>query len=606
MRSLRRLGILTVLALAACASPRAALPAPDVPGVEVDAGLVEPWAPPPLPVAVDFDASPEDVARDVLSTLTLRERVAQLVMPWIDGPYWALDHEAMGAALRLAADERVGGFVIGIGTSPYDVAAKLNALQAVARIPLLMAADLESGPSSRIRGGTAFPGNMALGASGREQDAYDVGRVIALEGRAVGLHMTFAPVVDVNNNPANPIINTRSFGEDPHQVGRLAAAFIRGLHDHGMLATAKHFPGHGDTGTDSHIALPVIAADRTRLDSVELVPFRMAVQADVDAVMSAHIALPALTGGSTPATFSSLLLDTLLRRDIGFRGLVVTDALEMGAIVAQYGAGPAAVGALQAGADILLMPTSVPDAVAAVVAAVERGALTEARVDASVLRILTLKARQDLFRRRFTDLSAIARVVGRQEHLQLARDITARTIVLARDALGMVPLAPPPDRRSRVLVVAYGDEAQTGVGTAFVAALRAGGVRPVVLRLWPASGPASFDSVRTAAAGATVVFVAAPRPAAWRPDAVNIPDAVAALVDELARAPGAPVIGVSFGSPYLLRQIPNVSAFLLAWAGTEWAERAAAAALLGHAPISGRMPVSLPPMVRIGWGIERR
>ncbi len=604
MRSRRRLGILTALALAACASRRAGLPAPDVTGMDVDAAPVGAWAPPPLPVPVDFDAAPEEVARDVLRTLTLREKAAQLVMPWIDGPYWALDHEAMSAALRLAADEGVGGFVIGIGTSPYDVAAKLNALQAVARIPLLMAADLESGPSSRIRGGTAFPGNMALGASGREQDAYAVGRVIALEGRAVGLHMTFAPVVDVSNNPANPIINTRSFGEDPRQVGRLAAAFIRGLHDHGMLATAKHFPGHGDTGTDSHIALPVIAADRPRLDSVELVPFRMAVQAGVDAVMSAHIALPALTGGSTPATFSTLLLDTLLRRDIGFRGLVVTDALEMGAIVAQYGAGPAAVGALQAGADVLLMPTSVPDAVAAVVAAVERGAVTEARVDASVLRILTLKARQNLFRRRFTDLSAIARVVGRQEHLQLARDVTARAIVLARDALGMVPLAP--DRRSRVLVVAYGDEAQTGLGTAFAAALRAGGVRPVVLRLWPASGPASFDSVRTAAAGATVVFVAAPRPAAWRPDAVNIPDPVAALVDELARAPGAPVIGVSLGSPYLLRQIPNVSAYLLAWAGTEWAERAAAAALLGQAPISGRMPVSLPPMVRIGWGIERR
>ncbi len=546
----------------------------------------------------------EDVARDVLRTLTLRQKVAQMVMPWIDGPYWALDNEAMTAALRLAADEGVGGFVMGIGTSPYDVAAKLNALQAVARIPLLMAADLESGPSSRIRGGTAFPGNMALGASGRDQDAYDVGRVIAVEGRAVGFHMTFSPVVDVNNNPANPIINTRSFGEDPWQVGRLAAAFIRGLHDHGMLATAKHFPGHGDTGTDSHVALPVIAADRTRLDSVELVPFRLAVQANVDAVMTAHIALPALTGGSTPATLSPMLLDTLLRRDLGFRGLVVTDALEMGAIVAQYGAGPAAVGALQAGADLLLMPTSVPDAVTAIVTAVERGTVSEARVDASALRILILKARQGLFRQRYTDLGAIARVVGRQDHVQLAREVTARSIVLARDGMGLVPLEAV--RRSRLLVVAYGDEAQGNVGTAFVAALRAGGARPTVLRLWPASGPASFDSVRTAAAGATVVFIAAPRPAAWRPDAVNIPDAVAALVDELARAPGAPVIGVSFGSPYLLGQIPNVGAYLLAWSGSEWAERAAAAALLGQAPISGRMPVSLPPTVPMGWGIERR
>ncbi|HWO88572.1 MAG TPA: glycoside hydrolase family 3 N-terminal domain-containing protein, partial [Gemmatimonadales bacterium] len=276
-----------VLALAAC-GPGSPAPPPDVeplpgPGERV---VIQ-------PEVADIRGAAElrhATSLPSIAEMSLRDKAAQLVMPWIDGAYWADDNEAMEAALRLVEEQRVGGFVMGIGTSPYDVAAKLNRLQRASRLPLLMAADLESGPSMRIRGGTTFPGNMALGATGRVDDAYDVGRVIATEGRAVGFHMAFAPVVDVNNNPANPIINTRSFGEDPVQVGRLAAAFIRGLHDHGMLATAKHFPGHGDTGTDSHVALPVITVSRGRLDSLELVPFRVAVEAGVDAVMSAHIA----------------------------------------------------------------------------------------------------------------------------------------------------------------------------------------------------------------------------------------------------------------------------------------------------------------------------
>ncbi len=538
-------------------------------------------------------------------SLSLRERAAQLIMPWIGGEYWAADDSAMAAALRLAADEGVGGFVVGLGGSAYDLAAKFNTLQRAAKLPLLIAADLESGPSARIRGGTAFPGNMALGASGRERDAYDVGGVIALEGRAVGVHMVFAPVVDVNNNPANPIINIRSFGEDPARVGALASAFIRGLREHGMLATAKHFPGHGDTGTDAHIALPVISAGRARLDSVELVPFRSAVRAGVDAVMSAHIAMPGLTGGSDlPATLSGAVLDTLLRGDLGFRGLVVTDALNMGAIVARYGAAQSAVLALKAGADILLMPTDARQAINAVVAAVERGELSEARLDSSVARVLAAKARAGLFRRRLADLGVIPRVVGIRAHEDLARQVTQRTIVLVRDSLNLVPLAA--ERRRRAVVIAYGDENNAGIGGAFAAALRAGGAgRVQTLRLWPASGPASYDSARTAAAQASAVFVlVAARPAAWRPDAVTMPDSLAALITQLARA-GAPVITVALGSPYLLNQVPLTPGYLAAWAANEATERAAADAILGNAEITGRLPVALPPDYPRGAGLTR-
>jgi beta-N-acetylhexosaminidase len=588
--------------LVSCA--HAVPPAPTFPEPEattvVEVVVPDLTVPPPREV---FDAIPP------LAALPLREKVAQMIMPWFSGEYWAADADLMVAAMRQVQEEGVGGFVVGLGGSAYDLAAKFNALQRASKLPLFIAADLEAGPSTRIRFATAFPGNMALGASGRDQDAYDTGAIIALEGRAVGINFVFAPVVDVNNNPANPIINIRSYGQDPAQVGNLAGAFIRGLREHGMLATAKHFPGHGDTGIDSHIALPVIAAGRARLDSVELVPFRTAMRAGVDAVMSAHIAMPGLTSGSDiPATLSGAVLDTLLRHDLGFGGLVVTDALNMGAIVAKYGAAQSAVLALEAGADILLMPTDAHSAIEAVVAAVERGEVSEARIDSSVARIFAAKARTGLFRQRLVDLNAIPRVVGIRAHQDAAQGIAQRALVLVKDSLGAVPLTG--ERRRRALVVGYADETNAAVGAAFALALRAGGVERVTsARLWPASGPASYDSVRVAAratqaAGGQVFVLISARPAAWKPDAVNMPDSVAALVNGLARE-GVPVMTVALGSPYLIGQVPSSPGYLVAWSDTDVSERAAALAILGLVEITGRLPVSLPPWAPLGSGLTR-
>jgi len=585
---------LLAIALAACAHVPAAPPvgALNVPTPEI----AEPEAP-PLPEAAVHEAP-------ALSTLSIREKAAQLVMPWIGGEYWASDNAAMQAALELARDQGVGGFVVGVGTSPYDLAAKLNTLQRAARLPLLVAADLESGPAMRIRGGTAFPGNMALGATGRELDAYEVGRVTAVEAQAVGIHWVFAPVVDVNNNPANPIINTRAFGEDPRRVAELGAAFLRGVEEHGLMATAKHFPGHGDTGVDSHLALPLITADRARLDTVELVPFRAAVRAGVDAVMSGHLAVPALTGpDGPPATLSAAVLDTLLRGQLAFRGLVVTDALNMGAIVSRYGAAQAAVRAFAAGADVLLMPGDAPAAIDAIVAAVQSGEIPEARLDASVERIFAAKTRAGLWGHRLVDPRGIAGAVGTTADWTLAQDIARRSVVLVKDSLRLVPLGP--ERRRRVVVAAFGDDGGSSIGATFIQTLRSGVDTLRAFRLYPASGPASYDSVRSAAVGAGAVIVAAaPRPAAWRPDAVSVAPALAALVEELA-AEGRPVILVSLGSPYVLAQAPHVPAFLVAWNSTDPTERAAAQALLGLAPITGRLPVSLPPLYPIGTGLER-
>src|SRR2546422_2120552 len=326
--------------------------------------------------------SPEPVVTDaMLAKLTTRQKVAQPVVPWLGGNYMALDDSAFQIATRWIDTLEVGGIIISVG-SPYDIAAKLNTLQRRSKLPLLVSADLEWGAAMRVVGATAFPYIMAAGATGTERDAYTIGRVAALEGRAVGIHVNFAPDADVNNNPLNPIINTRSFGEDPRAVARLVRAYVRGLQDNGMLATLKHFPGHGDTDADSHLGLPTIRVDYARLDSVELVPFRAGIDAGAQVVMSAHIAFPAFTG-ETPATLSAAMLTGVLRDSLKFKGLVVTDALQMGAIVAKYGAGEAAVRAFEAGAGPLLLARAPASALAARVAGLQTRRPPRARLGSS-------------------------------------------------------------------------------------------------------------------------------------------------------------------------------------------------------------------------------
>lgn len=321
----------------------------------------------------------------ILTSLTVRQRVGQLIVPWLSGAYAALDDSVFMLAQRWIDTLQVGGIIISVG-NPLEIAAKLNTLQQRSRLPLLVSADLEWGAAMRVVGATAFPQIMAVGATGDSTDAYTIGTAGAIEGRAVGIHVNFAPDADLNNNPLNPIINTRSFGEDPRAVSALVRAYVRGLHDQGMLATLKHFPGHGDTQTDSHIGLPVINSGYARLDTLELVPFRAGIGAGADVVMSAHIAFPALTGSDDPGTLSAAVLTGLLRDSLHFTGLVVTDALEMGAIVTKYGAGEATVRAFLAGSDMLLMPASADSALDAMTAAVESGRIAHSRLDASVRR----------------------------------------------------------------------------------------------------------------------------------------------------------------------------------------------------------------------------
>jgi beta-N-acetylhexosaminidase len=531
----------------------------------------------------------------LIETLPLEKRVGQLVMPWLLGNYVGFDAEGLAQARFWLDSLSVGGIIISIG-SPMDVAGKINFLQRRSKLPLLIAADLEGGAAFRFPGATPFPTNMGIGATGRVEDAATMGRITALEARAVGVHLNFGPVADINNNPANPIINTRSFGGDPVQVARMVASNVRATKAAGLLATVKHFPGHGDTEVDSHISLPVIRADWERLRTLELIPFAAAVKAGVDAVMSAHIALPGLDGDSTrPATLSAAVLTGILRDSLEFGGLVITDALDMGALVATYGGGEAAVRAFEAGSDLLLMPANPREAIAAMVNAVRSGRISAARLRQSLVRVLEIKERLGLFDRRTISLERVGAVVGQRKFLESARSIAARSLVLVRDSGGVVSRlrASPGD----LALVSYGD---AGWATTLPQQLTRRAHKVRAFRLYPMSGPASYDSARALLELAPVSVFSVAVKVSSGSGTIAMPPALADLVEGASRV--RPTLLVSFGSPYLAAQAPSVSAFLLGWTNTAQMEDVVGSALSG-APITGRLPIDLPPRYRIGDGL---
>ena len=527
-----------------------------------------------------------------------REKIAQLVVPWIAGTYMADDDPTFTKIVSWVDSLRVGGLIVSIG-SPLDIAAKLNTLQRHARVPLLIASDLEAGTALRLTGGTAFPSNMGIGATGRDQDAYAMGRITAIEGRAVGIHFALAPVADINNNAANPIINTRSFGSDPHAVARLVSAEVRGLQDNGMLATAKHFPGHGDVEIDSHLALPLLNVPWGRLDTIEFVPFRSAIAANVTAVMSAHIALPAESGLPTPATLVPAVLTGMLRDSLHFKGVIVTDALNMGGIITGYGAGEAAVLAFLAGADILLQPADPAVVIDAMQAALVQGRFTQARLDRSVRRVLKMKEKAGVFRQRTVSLDRVMDIVGSEVFRDTARAVASRSIVLLSDRGGALEaMRRAPGSRS---VIIYGDELNPMAGNTLVSELRMRGDSISTFRLSPSSGPSSYDSALAIITKApAAIFAVAVRAFAGR-GTIGMPPLLARLADSTART--RPTVFVSLGSPYVGAQVPSLGTYLLGWASNPNTEWAVAAALRGAA-ISGRMPVPVPPAVPLGAGIS--
>jgi beta-N-acetylhexosaminidase len=547
-------------------------------------------------------------ADQTLSDMTLREKIGQLIFPRITGAYMPMNSAEYERVRQWITEYHIGGVIVSHGP-PLEIASKLNAMQAMSKLPLLVTADMEHGPGQILNagtilpyglengGGTRFPPIMSLGATGDEKLAYELGRITALEARAAGVHVTFAPVVDVNNNPNNPIINTRAYGGETALVGRMATQHIRGLQENGMIATAKHFPGHGDTGTDSHVDLPVISVNKERADLVELPPYRAAIENHVGAVMTAHIAFPSLTGDSIPATLNRRILTGLLRDELHFSGLVFTDAMDMGAIVKTYGREHSVVMALNAGADILLQPyqQDLPMIINAIEQAVKSGELKEARIDEAVRRQLQMKQRLGLHTQRTVDLARLPDVVARPEHLRIAQQAAERSITVARDAQKLLPV------QGRILSVVYSDDYDPFAGRHFQNAMRAARPGTRTLLLNATAGEAQIrDMLMWADSADIILFSPFIRVSAGKND-LAIPASLADAVSAIAAR--KPLVVTTFGNPYVLTQFPNISTYVLAWGQIEVSQRAAARALLGEIAITGKLPIAIPPYHQFGEGL---
>jgi beta-N-acetylhexosaminidase len=554
-------------------------------------------------------ASGERWVRETLGKMTLDQKLGQLLVVYYYGGFTQADSADERELVRDVTQLHVGGFILKTQVTPtglnfsqaYPTAILANDLQRRAAIPLLVAADFERGTAMRLDEGTSFPHAMAVAATGRPADAYAMGRITAIEARAVGVNWILAPDADVNSNPANPIINTRSFGEDPARVSEFVAAFVRGVEENGALASAKHFPGHGDTSTDSHIGLPTVSADRAQLDQVDLAPFRAAIAAGTSTIMTGHLAVPALDPDPTvPASLSPLITTDLLRKTMGFRGLVVTDAMDMGGVTAIYPPGEAAVRAVLAGADVLLIPPTPDAALAGLREAVASGRIPMARIDDAVTNILRAKARLNLETQRLVNVEEISKTLGKPEFVRTAQDIADRGVTLLTDEQHALPL--DATKPLRVLLVIVSGDPNPNPGSDFE-----GEIRPRVDSLQVLRADTRFSSAALVklppASSYDVAIAAVLVQVADRKGTVGLPDDEAALVNSVLAA-GKPAIVACFGSPYLESRFPNAKTWIAAFSTADVAQRAVARAMFGQVAIGGRLPVTIPGGAGIGAGID--
>jgi len=537
-----------------------------------------------------------------LGKMTVEEKIGQMIAVRFEGEFRNGDNAYIRNLESLIVDQKIGGLIL-FGGEVYETAELTNAFQKLAKVPLLFASDLERGAGTQVTGTTLFPPLMSLGAAGSEALAYEMGRITAVEGRAMGIHMTYAPVVDVNINPDNPIISTRSVGEDPALVGRIATAFLRGCQEHGMIATAKHFPGHGDTAQDSHLLLPTITADLDRLEKVELAPFRQAIGAGVRAVMTSHLFVPALdpTPG-LPATLSPAILTGLLRGKLGFKGLIVTDAMEMAGITNSYSPEEAALKAILAGVDIVLLPPEPARVAARLAAAAREGKIPPARLDESVRRVLQAKAALGLNRNRLVRIDDLRRTIASRTFLDEAYRTFESSVTLVRNEGNVIPLAG--EGRKIAVFSLSSDRGDYYAGRAFIAEMKKR--NPGLLGFFADgdTGQAELEEDAALCAGVdTVVFALFSRLTSSK-GSVDLSPTHAALVEKFAAAGGPAVVAVSFGSPYFLRHFPGVASYVCMYRNTPETQEIAARALFGEMDIDGKLPVSIPGLYPLGHGIS--
>jgi beta-N-acetylhexosaminidase len=576
-----------------------------------------------------------------LRRMSVDEKIGQLISVGINATFLNQDSEAFKALRHQVEDNHVGGIILFRG-SVYESVVLTNRMQKLARYPLLISADLEAGAGMRFDDTVNLPWNMAVGATDNPEYARRQGALTAHEARALGIQQIYAPVADVNNNAANPVINVRSYGEEPAAVGRFVAAFIKGAQGNGVIATAKHFPGHGDTATDSHRGLPEINVSRERLNAVELVPFRAAVSSGVGSVMTGHIGMPQIDPtavvplprdvklkpidtdegaelvvekGTMPTTLSPVM-NGILRRDLGFDGLIVTDAMSMSGLTLYFTQEEASVRALEAGADLLLKPAD-PDAVVrGVKEAVMKGRLKEQRIDESARRVLAAKYDLGLVKQRITPVESIDMNVAGKESTDLAREIAEHAITLVRNDDKLAPLTSlKRDARIFNLAITNGDD-RLWIANAFSCAIggrsisscltvddRAGRkVETVVLD--ERSTETDVQKALERSRGADLVIASLyGRVRTGQARSVGLPEPGAKALSALINSK-QPFVAISFGNPYLLQSFPELRTYVVAYGDMPSLQQAAARALLGEIDVTGKLPISLPGLYSRGTGIQ--
>jgi beta-N-acetylhexosaminidase len=582
------------------------------------------------PGPIHLTSAGDKWAEKTLRKLTLEEKIGQVFMIWCRASFLNVENPEYLQLRDAMQKYHVGSFAMTVRvdgpfllrSEPYEAAELLNRLQSESKLPLLFAADFERGVSMRLMGTTVFPHAMAFGADGNLQDAESFGQITAEESRAIGIHWNFFPDADVNSNPANPIINTRSFGEDPKQVGDLAVAYIKGAHEGGMLATVKHFPGHGDTATDSHLGVASVNVDRAHLDSIELPPFREAIAAGVDAVMVAHVTVPALDSDPNHvATISPEVVSDLLEKQLGFKGIVVSDALDMAGLTHLFAnnIGRAAVEAFKAGNDLLLIPADFPASYKAMLEAVQSGEISRERLDRSVLKILRTKAELGLQDARLVDINTIADVVGKPQNIAFGQQVAESAITLVREngkvlplkskgtASGALPYTKQEETRNELVAVVFSDDVRTESGRAFGRELRARVPDAHVIYVDPRVAAGMSDEVMKAVSEAQKVVAAVyVVPTAGKiGNTMAMADATGALLQQLLDRAGEKTIVVAMGNPYLAASFPKIENYMCTFSNASVSEIAAVKALFGEIPIRGHLPVSIPDIAQRGSGIQR-
>jgi beta-N-acetylhexosaminidase len=550
------------------------------------------------------------LTNSVLRTLNLHDRIAQLIVVRGYGDYPPSDDREYEHFVKWIRDVHVGGFIVAgrirdgdvIMAQPFEMAVFVNHAQKLARTPLLVASDFERGASMRVAETARFPYLMAFGAAHDLNATRKLGAATAREARTLGVNWVFAPDADVNNNPDNPIINTRSFGEDPSAVAAGVAAFIEGAHSdpsNYVLLSAKHFPGHGDTAEDSHMQLARLDASKERIEAVELVPFRAAITAGVDSIMTAHLAVPALEPQPVPATVSRNVLTGLLRNELSFNGLIVTDALEMQGVAALFSQGEAAVRSLEAGSDVLLMPTDPEACIRAIMSAVASGRLSRARIDASVKKVLAAKQRVGLFRSRTVKLDEITDELEARTLGELAQNVADRAFTLVKDDKHLFPN--PASEGSCAVIMSEGEFSTRGQG--LVNTLRSNLPNLNVFVAHPTMSDQFLTEMANDIEQCKRIYVAAFITVAANRGSVALQGGLPRFLNSLLSGSSSVAL-IGFGNPYLLRDFPQAATYAVTFSTAVTSEVAAAKAILGTIPISGKLPVSIPPLAKVGDGLS--